>query len=165
MKDLLLELAELGAYRPLWSEDVLHELERNLASRVPETAAARRVTAMREAFPDACVQGYEALVDSMTCDPKDRHVLAAAVRASAEVVVTFNLRDFPAHSVAPFDLEVVHPDGFLLDQFDLCPLQVHRALDNISSAYEAPPLSVKHLLDALQSDLPEFVAAVRRDLE
>jgi hypothetical protein len=50
---------------------------------------------MRDAFPDAEVRGYQDLIDSMTCHKKDRHVLAAVVRANVEVIVTFNLQDFP----------------------------------------------------------------------
>lgn len=42
---------------------------------------------------------YEPLVDSMSNDPKDRHVLAAAVRANAQVIATFNVRDFPVTAV------------------------------------------------------------------
>jgi hypothetical protein len=48
-------------------------------------------------------------------------VLAAAVRANVEVLVTFNLRDFPAPALEPFDIIAVHPDEFLLDQLDLYP--------------------------------------------
>jgi hypothetical protein len=144
--------------------DVLRELQTNLAKKVTAVAAESRVAAMRRAFPDALVGGYETLTETMTCDPKDRHVLAAAVRASAEVVVTFNLRDFPDSSTEHFDLEVIHPDAFLLDQFDLYPLQVLRALDNISSAYEAPALSVEQILTSLAADLPLFVSVIRDEI-
>jgi len=74
---------------------------------------------MRRSFPDAEVAGYATLIDSMTCDEKDRHVLAAAVRSDAEVLVTFNVTDFPEASVKSYDIEVVSPDDFLLDQLDL----------------------------------------------
>jgi len=67
------------------------------------------------------VTGYDSLIDGMTNDPKDRHVLAAAVRANAEVIVTFNLRDFPEPALKPYDILTVHPDDFLLDQLDLYP--------------------------------------------
>jgi hypothetical protein len=76
---------------------------------------------MQRAFPDAEVRGYEALVESMTCDPKDRHVLAAAVRSQSEVLVTFNGDDFPEKSTAAYDIEVINTDDFLLDQLDLYP--------------------------------------------
>src|SRR5260370_2924445 len=99
--DSLLRLAEAGTYRPLWSADVLDELERNLLERgLAKEAVTHRISEMRQAFPDAEIRGYENLVDRMTCDPKDRHVLAAAVRSDAEVLVTFNIDDFPNSSTA-----------------------------------------------------------------
>jgi hypothetical protein len=64
---------------------------------------------MRRAFPDAEVRGYENLVETMTCDPKDRHVLAAAVRSDAAVLVTFNTDDFPDTSTAAYGITVLFP--------------------------------------------------------
>lgn len=100
--DTLLRLAEAGAYRPQWSAGVLEELERNLVEKagLATESARRRISAMQRAFPDAEVQGYETLIESMTCDAKDRHVLAAAVRGQSEVLVTFNGDDFPDAPIA-----------------------------------------------------------------
>ena len=67
------------------------------------------------------VRGFEPLIDSMTCHSKDRHVLAAAVHADAGAIVTFNVRDLPNKSLAPYSIEVIHPDNFLLDAVDLAP--------------------------------------------
>lgn len=80
--DTLLRLAEDPAfYIPKWSDDILRELRSTLQRMgYPAAQADRRVAAMETAFEDARVNGYECLVDSMTSDPKDRHVLAAAVR-------------------------------------------------------------------------------------
>ena len=128
--DTLLRIAERGVYRPHWSADVMTELERNLG-RIPSvgtTGAQRRVGHMTAAFEDAMVTGYQDLVSAMTCHPKDAHVLAAAVVSECQVIVTFNVKDFPPASVQPHDLDVVHPDDFLLDQFDLYPMQVLAAL-------------------------------------
>ncbi len=101
LNDVFLAFAERGAFRPLWSADVLEELRRNLNEHgIDSGRVERRIAAMIHSFPDATVTGYEDLVTTMTCDPKDRHVLAAAVRANAEVLVTFKLKDFPAASVA-----------------------------------------------------------------
>jgi predicted nucleic acid-binding protein len=106
--DSLLRLAEAGTYRPLWSADVLDELERALVARgLEKTAVTHRIGEMRRAFPDAEVRGYENIVETMTCDPKDRHVLAAAVRSDAAVLVTFNTGDFPDTSTAAYDITVV----------------------------------------------------------
>jgi predicted nucleic acid-binding protein len=142
--DTLLRIAEAGAYRPLWSIGVLAELERNLPERgLSAEAVTHRVTEMRRAFPDAEVSGYEDIVDTMTCDPKDRHVLAAAVRSGAEVLVTFNTSDFPVESTGDYDIEVVHPDSFLLDQLDLYPGITVAALREQAGSYNSPAMTVE----------------------
>lgn len=161
LNDVLLELAENGAFRPLWSAHVLEELERNLALRIGADAASSRVDTMRSAFPDAEVQGYDHLIGGMTCDDTDRHVVAAAVRANAEVIVTFNLQDFPPDSVTPYDIAVVHPDDFMLDQLDLYPTLTLRVIEDISSAYEKPAMTAEELLRLLRkAGVPKFAAAV-----
>lgn len=163
LNDTLLRLAEAGAYRVLWSEGVLAELERNLADRVGQGAAERRVSAMRAAFPEAAVSGYEDLIPAMSCDPKDRHVLAAAVRGGAEVLVTFNTKDFPAASLAPHSVCVVHPDDFLLDQLDLHPFAVRAALTSQIADGHRPPLTVPQLLGILgRSGVTQFAAQAGR---
>lgn len=85
--DTLLSVAEAGVYRPLWSPMVMTELERNLARRgLNEKQIRHRPDQMNGAFPDALIIGYEALIGQMTNHPKDRHVLAGAVRGGAEVL-------------------------------------------------------------------------------
>ena len=150
--DSLLRLAEAGTYRPLWSADVLDELERALVVRgLEKKAVTHRIGEMRRAFPDAEVRGYENLVGRMTCDPKDRHVLAAAVRSDAAVLVTFNTDDFPDTSTAAYDITVVHPDDFLLDQLDLYPGHTVAALRDQARSYSAPAMSIEDLLGRLAS--------------
>jgi len=157
LNDLLLRLAERGAFRPLWSSDVMAELRKNLVRCFPEDAVDRRLAAMQRAFPDAMVDGYENLVSGMLCDPKDRHVLAAAVRANAELLVTFNLRDFPSASTDAFDIEVVNPDDFLLDQLDLFPGLTLRALRDLVDDYSNPEISLEELLQRLsRAGVPKF---------
>jgi len=137
--DSLLRLAEAGTYRPLWSAEILDELERVLADRgLAADAVKYRIGEMRRAFPDAEVRGYQNIVDTMTCDPKDRHVLAAAVRSDAAVLVTFNIGDFPDASTAAYDIMIVHPDDFLLDQLDLYPGHTVAALRDQARSYSAP---------------------------
>lgn len=86
LRDTLLRAADAGLYRPQWSHAILEEVRRNLiaAGRLDATRAQRLLAAMRREFPEAEVRGYEALVPAMTNDPKDRHVLAAAVSAGGE---------------------------------------------------------------------------------
>lgn len=125
-------------------------------------AAAGRVAAMRRAFPHAQVDGFEDLVDAMRNDPKDRHVLAAAVRAGAGAIVTANLKDFMPDALDPYDVEAVHPDDFLLDLLDLDGSAVRRLLDEQARAYVNPPIPLGALRSQLSVTVPRFAAACAR---
>jgi predicted nucleic acid-binding protein len=162
--DTLLRLAEAEAYRPLWSADILTELRRNVVEAgIPADRVDRRIAQMSHSFPDATVTGYDSLIDGMTNDPKDRHVLAAAVRANAEVIVTFNLRDFPEPALKPYDILAVHPDDFLLDQLDLYPGLTVEVLEQQAASYRREPTTIAGLSPLLErTGLPQFTAEVRR---
>lgn len=103
--DTLLRLAEADLFRPLWSDQILAEVERTQTTKLgqPPPKARRRIQQMRRAFPDALVENFEDLIPAMTNDRKDRHVLAAAVRSGASLIVTANLKDFPRDSLRPYD--------------------------------------------------------------
>ena len=147
--DTVLRLAEAELFRPLWSAGVLDELSRNLILRgLRPDQVDRRVGQMRRAFPDAMVEDYEPLVAAMTCDPKDRHVRAAAVRANAEILVTFTLGDFPEASRAPYDI-AVHPDDFLLDQVVLYPALTVAAIHAQALPMHSQSVMLRDVLDQL----------------
>ena len=76
---------------------------------------------MKLVFPDAMVTGYDKLIASMTNHPKDRHVLAAAVRCGAHAIVSDNVKHFPKESLADYDLECLTADDFLRHQYHLNP--------------------------------------------
>lgn len=165
LRDTLLRLAVAGVYRPLWSHEILVELERNLATVTTPELAARVVSKMREHFEDAEVIGYEPFVEAMPNHPKDRHVLAAAVRANAAAIVTFNLSDFSVEQLEPFAVAAIHPDDFLLNQLGLEPGVVTSTLVEQVSRYRRPPRDVLSLLSALEvSGVAEFAEEVRRHL-
>lgn len=109
------------------------------------------------------VEGYEVLIDGLTLpDENDRHVLAAAVRADAQTIVTFNLKDFPADVLESLGIEAQHPDDFVLDAIDLAPGVVARCVREQSAALKNPPVSMDELLDGLSSaGLPRSVAKLR----
>src|SRR5699024_5984710 len=98
----LLWLAEAGSCELLWSDRILDEVQRNLPKLgISQEKAVHRVRTMRGAFGEAAlVDDFDHLITDMTCDPKDRHVLAAAVRGKADTLVTFNLKDFPSDSTS-----------------------------------------------------------------
>jgi predicted nucleic acid-binding protein len=164
--DTLLRLAEAEAYRPLWSADILTELRRNvIEAGIPADRIDHRIAHMSHSFPDAMVTGYESLIDGMANDPKDRHVLAAAVRANAEVIVTFNVRDFPEPALKPYDIFAVHPDDFLLDQLDLYPGLTLDVLDQQAASYRREPTTTAGLLPLLErTGLRRFTAEARRHI-
>lgn len=164
LADTLLRVAEAGAYRPHWSADVLSELSRNLVQHAglsPEKAA-HRIEQMEQAFPDASVVGYDGLIDGLGCDPKDRHVLAAAIHGGCQVIVTFNTKDFSPESVEGFGITVVPPQDFLLDQLDLYPRLVHDALQAQAATSNRPELSYPQVLGRLRrAGVGAFVDEVR----
>lgn len=166
LRDTLLRLAEGGLYRAMWSADTIDELRRNLIELVNPVAVDRLIGQMTSAFPEAEATGYQALIDGLTCDAKDRHVLAAAVRADAGAIVTFNIADFPDHSVEPFETEVIHPDTFLLDLLDLLDLAPSTVTDEMTrqaAANRRAPKTVPQILDALErAGAPGFADELRR---
>lgn len=166
LNDVILGMAERGLFRPLWSEQILEELSKNLTEQgLPAANVERRIRSMRRAFPDAIVSGFDDLIGTMTNDPKDRHVLAAGIRANCEVLVTFNLKDFPEASVTAYDIEIVHPDKFLLDQLDLYPGQTVGVLRQLIADYSSPTLEMEDLLVRLaDAGVPDFASSVRRFL-
>ena len=161
LRDTFLRLAERGLYRALWSAEIIGELQRSLIrTGIAPESVSHLVTEMRRAFPDSEVTGHLPLIDSMICDPKDRHVLAAAVRSNAAAVVTFNVADFPATSTDPFEVDVIHPDDFMLDLLDLAPAIVVAEIREQAAANRQQPRTFESLLAALErAGAPRFAHA------
>src|ERR1700722_10465987 len=113
LRDLFIRLAQAGLIRARWTETIHDEGVRNVLADNPALSAerlARTRTLMNEAVRDCRVSGYEDLIDSLTLpDPDERHILAAAIRANAEVIVTFNVKDFPTGVLAGYNIEAQHP--------------------------------------------------------
>lgn len=166
LNNLLLTLADAEVFTPVWTAELLGEVERNLTSEKfgkSEQQAERRVRQMRSAFPFAeeWASGYRELVPSMTNDPKDRHVLAAAVRSGASVIVTANLKDFPTGSLEVFNIEAIHPDEFLRDLLDLEQVIVIQCMETVVARNVLPPQTIGELLESLERLTPHFVESVR----
>lgn len=154
----LLWLAEAGLFELLWSEQILDEVQRNLPKvGITPERAAHRVSIMRDAFGEAAlVDDFDHLIEDMTCDAKDRHVLAAAVRAEADLVVTFNLKDFPPASTTDLNIDVVHPDAFLTRLLAEHPVDVLQALRNGCAELKNPPQTSRQFLRSLTTTVPIF---------
>lgn len=135
LADTLLRLAESPRlYRLQWTEDILQEVTRNLIRHwhVLADRAQHRAEQLRKHFPEAWVTGYESLIPSMTNQEKDRHVLAAAVRGGADVIVTYNAKDFPPAALEPWGIERQGPSTFLRQLYDLDPELVEQLLRRLN---------------------------------
>lgn len=153
LRDLLIRLGLTGLYQPKWSAIIEDEWQRNLlADRTDLTLeqVQRTATLMNKAVPDAMITGFEPLIDSIVLpDVDDRHVVAAAVRSNAEIIVTLNLKDFPTPALDTFGIEALHPDDFIMDLFDLNSALVLSAVSMQRSNLRRPPMSVDDYLAAL----------------
>jgi hypothetical protein len=165
VRDLLVRLGQTGLFRAKWSEQILDEMVRSIVERRPDLAPerlARTRELMCEAVADCLVTGYEPVIDGLTLpDPDDRHVLAAAIRCSARVIVTSNLKDFPAGALEPFNIDAQGPDQFVLDLVNLAPARVAAVIQQQSAALRSPPRTVDELLDDLSRSLPRAAAALQ----
>ncbi len=125
LRDLLMHVAMTDLYRAKWTDAIHDEWTRNVLKDRPDLTPEqlqRTRDLMNAHVRDCLVTGYETLIDAITLpDPKDRHVLAAAIRAGADVIVTFNLKDFPENDLKPYGIEAQHPNDFLTFQLDLAP--------------------------------------------
>jgi predicted nucleic acid-binding protein len=168
LRDLLLRLAERELYDVHWSDRILEEATRNLVAtgRMNEAQAQRLVQFMTEAFEAAAVSadGVDRLEPSMTNHPKDRHVLAAAVAAHAEAVVTVNLKDFATKDCEPLGITAMHPDEFLLILQAKDPATVVDVLTEQAGDLTNPPWSLEDLLQTLGLHVPNFVDSVRHSM-
>ncbi len=107
--------------------------------------------AMESAFPDADIKNYEDLIDGLSLpDAEDRHVLAAAIRGKADVIITCNTKDFPSKIMAKFDLEAQHPDEFILNLISLDKIKCQQALATQVKSLKNPPRSKEEVLNTLE---------------
>lgn len=166
LRDLLIRVAQAGLVQAKWTERILDEVFGNIATNRPDLDPQRLARArelMNTAVRDCLVMGYEPLVDALDLpDPDDRHVLAAAIKARAQLIVTHNLKDFPSTVLAGWDMEAKSADDFILDQIDLSHDSVYGAVQRIADSRGNPPATFADVLAMLERDgLVESVAALR----
>ncbi|HEF4772789.1 PIN domain-containing protein [Burkholderia multivorans] len=154
LRDFLMRLALSGCFRARWSAHITDEWKRNLLDNRPDLTAEqldRTSSLMDRAIPDAVVTGYESLIAGLVLpDADDRHVLAAAIRCNASVIVTFNRKDFPEEALLPYGIEAQHPDEFVDNLFDLEPAVVVAAARRQREALKQPPLTADRYLEILR---------------
>jgi hypothetical protein len=149
-----------------WTEQILDEVFESLRRQRPDLDPDRLDRTRRlmgTAVRDWKVAGYEPLIEVLKLpDPDDRHVLAAAIRARAQVIVTSNLRDFPADDLQSWNIDPKSPDQFIRDQIGIDRSSVYAAVQQIADSWRRPPGSVDDVLDQLErSGLALSVADLR----
>ncbi len=163
LRDTLFRSHRAGICQGHLTADILLELERNLVAKkaVKDAESARYlIRTIRGNLEEMLVTGYEAHIPHLTCDPKDRHVLAAAIQANASIIVTVNHKDFPPASLIPHDVVTQSPDAFLLDLFERDCEGMAKVITKQSRALWRKPMSVPEVLHGLHQHAPRFVAAL-----
>lgn len=117
-----MRLALTDLFRARWSNDIHREWMEAVVRKKPHLQGKLEKTRslMDKHVRDCLVTGYESLISGLKLpDPDDRHVLAAAIRTQAELIITRNHRDFPAHVLEPYGIKTLGPDDFIMDLLDL----------------------------------------------
>ena len=153
LRDFLLRLAMTELFKARWTDAIHDEWIRNVLHNRKDLSQAqfdRTRLLMNRAVPDCLVTGYEAFIEDLALpDPDDRHVLAAAIRCHAGVIVTFNLSDFPADVLEKYGIEAQHPDEFVGHLLDLSPGAVCHAAKMQRNSLRNPPKTAYEFLEML----------------
>jgi hypothetical protein len=166
LRDLLIRIGQAGLVQAKWTNEILDETFAALRSNrpdIPDEKLDRLRHLMNSAIRDALVSGYESLLAGLNLpDPGDRHVLAAAIRCGAQVIVTRNLKDFPASRLDEWGIVARSPDDFVLDQIGINDRAVASCIQQIADSRTQPPEEVEDILFQLERDgLVSAVAALR----
>lgn len=155
LRDVLLEAASRHLYRVHWSPRILDGALRNLVKKVrtfDQDSAKRLRSCMEAAFPEAMVDPPAHLAQGVDCHPDDRHVVAAALAAKAEVIVTLNIRHFPSQCLAQLAMEAVTPDRFLVNLWDLQPELLHGCLHTVAARQKPRHRTIDFVLESLKQN-------------
>jgi hypothetical protein len=152
IRDLLFWFAHYDLYTPKWSAHIFDEWERVMKEKgVPEEEAKKRLGKANCAFPDALVINCEGLIDPLKLpDEDDRHVMAAAIKTNANLIVTNNIKDFPNKYLQSYGLSVKTADDFLTDIIDLNQEQAIAAFKEMVLNKKNPKMDEFEVLNQLR---------------
>jgi hypothetical protein len=167
LRDLLMHLALTNLFRARWTDAIHDEWVRSVLESRPDLTREqleRTRRLMNAHVRDCLVTGYEDFIAMLALpDPDDRHVLAAAIHARVDVIVTYNLADFPAASLEPHGVEAQHPDDFVSALVERAPQTVCAAVQRQRTNLRNPPRSADQLLESFEAQaLAKTVALLRR---
>lgn len=163
LRDLLVRLAQTRRFRARWTSEIHAEWINSLYAKRPDIAPGKLEAVAEQinaAVPDCLITGYEHIIEGLELpDEKDRHVLAAAIRAGAAAIITLNLKDFPNTVLGEYEIFAIHPDDFVLDLADLEPQVLERVAKEQRMALRHPHLDAETFISVLRrQELPGVAA-------
>lgn len=169
LRDLLLSLAAADLFQPVWSDLIQEEWITNVLAHRPDLTRVqleKARDAMNQAFPDASIRGFEPVIATLVLpDPDDRHVVAAAIQARADLIITVNLKDFPPATLIPRGVQATHPDDFVDYLFDLDEEEAFAAIAKMRSRLRTPSMAPKELIESLEKvGLTRTAASLRANV-
>lgn len=164
-----MHLSLSGLFRARWTNEIHEEWISNLLDQRPDLSRAqlkRTRDLMNTHVMDALVENYEKLVTKLSLpDPHDRHVLAASIKAQASMIVTFNLKDFPAKVLEQYGMQAIHPDNFVTQLLTEDPDKISAIIDRLRKGLKNPPMNQAEYFNILrQQNLPKLVLALSAHL-
>ncbi|MFM7092466.1 MAG: putative toxin-antitoxin system toxin component, PIN family [Bacteroidota bacterium] len=154
IRDVLLSLAAEGLFVVKWSDIIQNEWLRNLLANRPDLKKEQlfqTIKAMNLAFPDANVENFEVFISGVNLrDKDDRHVVACAIRCNADLIVTFNIKDFSTKELAKFGIEIQNPDELISNLIDINPKLVHKAISKMVKRLKNPKKTMYEVLTILE---------------
>lgn len=169
MRDILFTFAQQGLFRPRFTTEIIDEWTRSLIADKPklEASVRRQAKIVAEVFDECFVDGYKPLIEGLNLpDADDRHVLAAAIKCSAQIIVTENRRDFPENVLNEYGVKALGADDLLANTCDLFPIEGARALRTVRMRYENPPFTPSEfLLDLTKCGMPKLAGMSRKGIE
>ena len=154
LRDLLMRLASSGLFRARWTQEIHREWMEAVARNHPQLAWEKLENTrdlMDRNVLDALVTGYESLIPGLLLpDPDDRHVLAAAIKAQAQLIITRNHKDFPPSALEPYGVKTQGPDDFICDLWELDEQIVLSAIEEQLRSFKKPQLTRDEYCQALE---------------
>jgi predicted nucleic acid-binding protein len=164
LSDLFLRLSERPRLLlPKWTDEIWEEAERTMLNvlKWPLSTINSRIKAAKNTFPEAMITDYQAYIPRCTNDPKDRHILAAAIRGQVETIVTMNVRHFKPADVEIWGVSVAHPDEYLKVLYEFDSAVVVQVLNDMANRRRKP---IEQMLSRLSAPAPRFAKKVGNDL-
>jgi len=166
LRSLVLFMAQSKMFRARWTERVHDEWTRNVLSKrnVDVEKLEYIKSCMNRSVLNCLVTGYEPLEQSFQLpDPDDRHILAAAIKTRADLILTFNAKDFPEDVVGPLGIEICNPDDFLLDLFGISEELFIGHVKADFEHYKAPKIAFdNYVADLRKAGIPKTADLIEK---